>query len=131
MVRDCMQIPTDKTKEITCLDDLPELAKKLLWQQRIFRNYQLIALTPFAVVLFIVLKLFSKSTNHLWNGLVFLTFFWVMIVAFYAFYALFWGVRCPSCASGYGVGGKCRSCGLPRHHQAESMFNAIRLFDEE
>jgi hypothetical protein len=126
-----MTQPTKNTKEMSCLDDFPEVAKKLLWQQRISRKYVLIALAPFTIVLLVVLKFFPESTNRLSDSLIFLTLAWAMIVACYAFYSLFWGVRCPSCGSGFGIKDKCRSCGLPRHYPAKSMFNEIRLFEEE
>jgi hypothetical protein len=116
---------------ITCLDDVPKLASRSLFQQRISRSYKLIALAPFAVVLFVVLKFFPNSTNKAWDFAIFLSLGWAMAVAGYAFYLLFWGVRCPACSAGFGVRDQCRSCGLPRHQSAVSKFSELRLFEEE
>jgi hypothetical protein len=123
-----------ETKTVTCLDDMPKLARLSLWQQRISRSYKLIALAPFAVVIFIVLKFFPQSTNRAWDVAVFLSLGWAISVAAYAFYSLFGGVRCPVCGKGFGVRESCRSCGLRRHKQAESTFDfasKVSLFEEE
>jgi hypothetical protein len=116
---------------ITCLNDVPKLASRSFLQQRISRSYKLVALAPFAVVLFVVLKFFPNSTNRAWDFAIFLSLGWAMAVAGYAFYSLFWGVRCPACSAGFGVRDQCRSCGLPRHQSARSNFDELRLFEEE
>jgi hypothetical protein len=46
----------------------------------------------------------------------------------------FWGVRCHVCRSGFGVRDSCRSCGLPRHRQTDTMFDfadKVRLLDKD
>jgi hypothetical protein len=121
----------DKDTKVACLDDVPGLARRSLWQQRISSYYMPIVLAPFVVAVFVALKFFSQSTNPLWTGLVLLPLAWAIAVAGYAFYSLFWGVRCPACASGFGVRNQCRSCGLPRHQPTGSMFSEVRLFEEE
>jgi hypothetical protein len=97
------------------LDQFPQLALRSKRQQWVSQNYKLIGLLPFGIVLFIVLKFFSSSTNKAWDWLVEATLLWAILVAGYGFYSLFWGVRCPACGCGFGVGQECRSCGLPRH----------------
>jgi hypothetical protein len=129
------QVPTVESPEkVSSLDDVPRLARLSLWQKRISQNYQLIALAPFTVLIFVTLTFFAQSTSRIWDFLIGLTLIWAIIVAGYAFYSLFWGVGCPVCANGFGVREACRSCGLPRHRSAPSMFDfhsKVRLFEEE
>jgi hypothetical protein len=130
-------VPSDETQTLdenvkfTCLDDVPVLARRSLRQQRISSYYMPIALAPFVVIIFVALRFFSQSTNPLWTGLILLALAWAIAVAGYAFYSLFWGVRCPACGSGFGVRNQCRSCGLPRHQSSGSMFSEVSLFKEE
>ncbi|MGD0444723.1 MAG: hypothetical protein ABSA39_12385 [Edaphobacter sp.] len=126
-----MSSSTQNTNEISCLDDCPELARRSAWQQQVVRYYKLIALAPFAICLFIVLRVFPDSTNRFWIWSVGFTLVWAIAIAGYSFYLLFYGVNCPQCGSGFGVRDQCRSCGLPRHQQSGSTFKEIRLFDEE
>ena len=115
MLGDESQSISSDGNEISCLEDVPDVAARLSRQQWIASHYQVIALAPFAVVVFVTLKFFSQSTNRVWVWLVGLTLVWAMAVAVYAFYSLFWGVKCPVCGSGFGSREECRSCGLPEH----------------
>jgi hypothetical protein len=122
-------MPSD-TKEISCLDDVPDVAVRLSRQQWIAGHYQVIALAPFAVVVFVTLKFFSQSTNRVWVWLTGLTLFWAIAVAGYAFYSLFWGVKCPACGSGFGSREECRSCGLPKHQgTALKVSKKLHFYD--
>ena len=106
------------TEEISCLQDLPDVAERLSRQQWIADHYQAIALAPFAVIVFVTLKFFSQSTSKVWVWLTGMTLIWAIAVAVYAFYSLFWGVKCPACGSGFGSREECRSCGLPKYRGA-------------
>ena len=64
------------------------------------------------------LKFFSQSTSKVWVWLTGMTLIWAIAVAVYAFYSLFWGVKCPACGSGFGSREECRSCGLPKYRGA-------------
>jgi hypothetical protein len=126
--------PAKGREEVSSLDDMPQLARLSLWQKGISQYYQLFALAPFTLLIFIVLTFFAQSTNRIWDFLIGFALTWAIIVAGYAFYSLFWGVRCPACTNGFGAREACRSCGLPRHRSAPSMFDfhsKVRLFDEE
>ena len=103
--------PTD----LTCLADVPEIARRSLWQQRIAQNYGAIAITPFVLLLCIDFKFFGDSINPIWAYLGELTLIWAMGIAVYTFYVSFWGVKCPKCGHGFGIKDACRSCGLPRY----------------
>jgi hypothetical protein len=122
-------------ESITCLDDVPKLARRSLWPQRIVGSYYIVGLAPVLIVIVIVLKFYGKSTDGTLITFVGMLLCWPFVVAVYAFYSLFWGVNCPVCNCGFGVReAGCRSCGLPRHRSTPPMGNfadKVRLFEKE
>ena len=112
------------------LDDDPEIARVAARQLSLNRWYRLLALVPFAVLLFIDFEFFPNSNNAGLFVLVFASLFWAMGVAGYAFYLLFW-FKCPNCGNRFGLGTECRSCGLRRHAPATGLIEDILSRDEE
>jgi hypothetical protein len=118
---DCLE----QNKEITCLDDVPSIARVAERQQSIVKWYRLLAIAPFCVVVFISLKFFPQSRSWLIVGPGLASLLWAMVVAGYAFYCTFWGVKCPSCGSSFGsLRDRCRSCDLPRHLKTPQLFSS-------
>jgi hypothetical protein len=110
---------TDKeiAKEVACVDDVPSVARMAARQQFFAKWYRLLALVPFAAILFIAFEFFPNPNSWTQVVLVFVAIIWGGSVAGYAFYLMF-AVRCPECRSRFGLGEKCRSCGLPRHRDS-------------
>ena len=108
---------TGVEKDITCIDDVPGIARLAARQQFLAKWYRT---SPCAICCdhFIAYKFFPNSNSWTQVVLVFVAIIWGMAVAGYAFYLMF-AVRCPVCKSRFGLGEKCRSCGLPRHQPAE------------
>lgn len=102
--------------QIKSLDDVPDIAR-IAARQRFFRRwYRAIALAPFAVLIFIILKFFSDTpASNGWMAALYATLVWGIAVAVYAFYVTFWGVSCPVCGLTFGIGETCKNCGMPRH----------------
>jgi hypothetical protein len=124
--------PTER--EIVCLDDVPNLARRSLWQQRIFANYYLVGFGPLFVFIVVVLKFFGNSTSKPLDAVIGLALCWPLVIAIYAFYVMFWGIRCPVCGHGFGTGEACRLCKLPRHQPTPAPANIrdlLNLFEEE
>jgi hypothetical protein len=112
-------------RKITCLDDVPNIARIAERQRIVVGWYKLIALAPFGVILFIELKFFGNSTSPLASVPIFAALAWAMGIAIYGFYCTFWGVDCPSCGQRFGsLGSSCRSCGLPRHLDLSDLFGS-------
>jgi hypothetical protein len=108
--------------EIKCLDEVPSLARIAARQQFLTRWYKPVALAPFAVVLFVVLTFFPKSTSRIPILFVFATLAWGMAVVGYSFFLMF-AVRCPACSWRFGMSNKCMNCGLPRHCDDSSAIS--------
>lgn len=110
--------------KVTCIDDVPSAAH-LAARQRFFKRwYRPIALAPFALIVFVAIKFFSNSTSKLIDALIFLSLAWALAVAAYTFYLVFFSLKCPACASRFGIGDKCRTCGLPRHGDLDPIPHA-------
>jgi hypothetical protein len=99
---------------ISCLEDVPSVARLAARQQLLARWYHAIALAPFAAVLVIDAEFFGYSDSRLWLVLVGATLIWAFAVAVYTFYLTFF-LKCPRCGWRFGSGDKCGSCNLPRH----------------
>ncbi|WP_128913653.1 hypothetical protein [Granulicella sibirica] len=97
------------------VDEFPELARIARRQLFVIRSYKAIALAPFCLFLFIVLKLAPNAGGRGWDALIFFTLGWAMFVAGVAFRYTFWGFDCPSCEKRFGMGPDCRTCSFPRH----------------
>lgn len=100
--------------EISCLDDIPSVARLAGRQRLLVRWYHAIAIAPFVAVLFIDVEFFEDSDSGRWLVLVGATLIWAFAVAVYTFYLTFF-LKCPRCGWRYGSGYKCGSCNLPRH----------------
>jgi hypothetical protein len=111
-------------KDIACMDDVPGIARLAARQQFLAKWYRVLALAPFAAIIFVAYKFFPNSNSWTQVILVFVAIIWGMAVAGYAFYLMF-AVRCPVCKSRFGLGEKCRSCGLPRHRGPSSVVEGI------
>jgi hypothetical protein len=105
---------THDDRDITSLDDLPRIAKLAERQRLLNKWYGPIAMAPFVVMIIFAVGIFPNSRNPFLYVLVFASLLWAMFIAGYAFYLLFF-FRCPSCERRYGLGDRCRTCGLPRH----------------
>ena len=104
----------DSGEKIRSLDDLPELAK--LAKRQLFLNkwYKPLAMAPFAVFIFLDQVFFPKSRSPILIAMMIPIGIWVMSLVGYSFYLLLF-LRCPYCSSVYGLGDRCKACGLPRH----------------
>jgi hypothetical protein len=113
-------------KKISSLDDLPEVAKIAQRQRFLNRWYRPVAMAPFVLAVVLGVGVFPKSSrNPILLAYTFASLLWAVLVAGYAFYLLF-TFRCPYCSSTYGLGDKCRSCGLPRHSPPpQAMFEEL------
>ena len=85
--------------EVTSLDDFPIAARLVTRQQFLVKWYRGLALAPFVVVLFVVLKFFPDSTSVIPVVLVEATLVWAIAIAGYSFYSTFFGVRCGRCGN--------------------------------
>lgn len=101
--------------KVRCLDDVPSAARLATRQQFFKKWYHALALVPFAIALFIVMKFFPESTSALALAPVWLALAWAGIVIVYTAYITLLRLKCPVCGWRFGIGDKCRSCGLPRH----------------
>jgi hypothetical protein len=108
---------------ITCMDDVPDVARRAAQQQFLKKWYRPLALGPFAVLVFLVFGFFPQSDSRILLALIFLSLFWAIAVAGYTFYLLV-AVRCPACKNRFGSGKNCRSCNLPRHSDSSKLFGA-------
>lgn len=104
----------DSGQKIGSLDDLPDLAK--LAKRQLFLNkwYKPLAMAPFAVFIILDQVFFPKSRGPFLLAMMIPIGIWVMSIVGYAFFLLF-SLRCPYCNSVYGLGNRCKACGLPRH----------------
>jgi len=117
----------DSGMTISSLDDLPEIARVAKRQLFLNQWYRPVALAPFLLAVILGVGIFpNDSRNPILLGYTFATLLWAVLVAGYAFYLQF-SFRCPYCSSIYGLGEKCRSCGLPRNYQpSQAMFEELR-----
>jgi hypothetical protein len=100
---------------VRSVDDLPTVAGWLARQRFIASNSRALTLVPFALVLFIVIRVAGDSTSHVWFmpviavlGLGFVVNIYSLLVRFRLV-----GVRCPRCNQRFGTGTQCARCGLP------------------
>jgi hypothetical protein len=106
---------------ITCVDDVPALARVAARQRFLMRSYQAVGLAPFAVALVIVFGFFPNSNNPILDVLVGASLIWTLAVVTYTVYLSF-AVRCPVCKNRFGIADNCRSCNLPRHCNSSGPF---------
>jgi hypothetical protein len=107
--------------EISCLDEVPSLARIAARQQFLTRWYKAVALAPFVVVLFVVLTFFPKSTSRIPILFVFASLAWATAIVGYSFFLMF-AVKCPACRWRFGMSDRCMNCGLPRHRDGSSAI---------
>ena len=106
---------------ITCLDDVPALARVAARQRFLMKWYQPVGLAPFVVVLVISLGFFPDSNSPILVFLVVASLVWTLAVVVYTVY-LWVTLRCPVCKNRFGMADNCRSCKLPRHSNSSGLF---------
>ena len=101
---------------VACLEEWGRYARIATKDRFWKRYYRVLALAPFAVIIFGVLRFFPESTSKVPIYIVGVSLVWAMVVAFYAFSLRLRAdfIRCPRCGSRFGLGACCNSCGLPR-----------------
>jgi hypothetical protein len=116
------KVPPDAVEgAITCVDDVPAVARLAARQRFLMRSYQAVGLALFAVVLVIVLGFFPNSNNPILDVLMGASLIWILAVVIYTVYLSF-AVRCPVCKNRFGIADNCRSCNLPRHCNSSGLF---------
>jgi hypothetical protein len=118
--------PSLSAQAVASVDDVPMVARLLARQQFFRKWYKPVALAPFALMLFIILKFFPNANGGFGTAVVFATLGWALAVVGYSFYLMF-AVRCPACNSRYGIGQNCRSCNLPRHRGSTEPISLPKL----
>lgn len=103
--------------EWTCLDQSATYSKLNKRVGFLKKYYRLMALAPFAAVVFVTLRFFGGLTNRVVDDLIFLSLGWAVFICIYGMILLVrhLAVRCPRCTWRFGLGDQCGSCGLPRH----------------
>jgi hypothetical protein len=100
-----------------CLDESEPFAS--LTQQKNFwqKYWHVMALGPFAVAVFVVLRFFGDSTSRLVDVPIFLSLAWAGFVAIYSLVLIVrtLSIRFPRCGWRFGMADYCGSCSLPRH----------------
>jgi hypothetical protein len=110
-----------------CLHESEPFAR-LNRQLTFLRKYwYAIAIAPFAVTIFVLLRFYGTSTNRLLDVPIGVALGWAFLVVIYSLVVtvrvLF--VRCPKCGWRFGGGEKCGSCGFPR--QPPSSLSGISV----
>lgn len=113
MLRTPERARKDNASYLICLSDW-EKYKRFERAASLARRYgHVVALFPFAVATFVVLRYDVKYENVLigttlgWGGLVAVTALLVYGRALF--------IRCPSCGMHFGPGKSCQWCGFPRY----------------
>lgn len=108
---------------ISCMDDVPAVARLAARQEFLTKWYRLLAMIPFGVVAFIESRYFTISYTYspLSLVLIFTSLAWTGGVLVYTVY-LQVTLRCPVCKKRFGIGKKCRSCSLPRHRDSAGLL---------
>jgi len=122
MLRSCVTTPEDDTKW-SCLDESQPFAR-LNQRKRFWRKYgHAIALVPFVVVLFVLLRFFGNSTSSLFTVPIYVSLAWAAFVAIYSLTLIVrvLSIRCPRCGWRFGGGDQCGSCSFPRHSESVSV----------
>ena len=70
---------TGTEKDITCIDDVPGIARLAARQQFLAKWYRVLALAPFAAIIFIAYKFFPNSNSWIQVVLVFVAIIWGMV----------------------------------------------------
>jgi hypothetical protein len=116
------RMPVSKTDDaITCLDDVPDLARLAARQQFFLKWYQAVGLVPLGLFVFIVFRFFPNSNSSALDALVGASLIWPLLVVIYTAY-LWLTLQCPACKNRFGLGENCRSCNLPRHRDSTGFL---------
>ena len=111
-----IQVATDDTPKIACLDDYAPYAR-LMERKRILPKYgHITALAPFLLWLVVAVPRYENSKLAIF--FVFATIAWAGAVAAYGMgVIIYWAAfRCPRCRRRFGTDDdECWACGLPRH----------------
>lgn len=121
------RMPALDQAEIRSLEDVPGVARMAARQEFLLQWYKPVAIAPFMVVLFIVLRLFPKSTSRIPIYFVFASLVWTGAVIGYSFFLMF-ALRCPVCGWRFGSRDKCSSCGLPRHRSIAGVDEISKIW---
>src|ERR1700722_6655144 len=100
-----------------CLDESEPFARLGRQMQFLRKYWHVIAIAPFAITIFVLLRFFGNSTNRLLDIPIYLTLGWA---GFVVVYSLIISLRtsfihCPRCGWRFGGGEQCGSCSFPRH----------------
>ena len=82
------------------------------------RRWHVIAISPFAIVIFFVFGFSPKSENDLLvEGTVVASLVWALVIRVYsmALTIRIRAIRCPKCHAHFGSEDECMSCRIPRH----------------
>ncbi len=119
----------------SCLDESEPYAQINKRTKFFQKYYRALALIPFAVVMFVILRLFGDPPiggprNKFILLPVFIVLGWAGFVPFYALSLMVRRrrIRCPSCGNRFGSDDQCISCGFPRHSptpKPPSMFGQV------
>jgi Zinc-ribbon containing domain len=104
-----------------CLDEWQPYAWLLRRKKVTQSRWHAMAILPFAIVIFVVLRFFPKSTNNLLvEAFVVASLVWALAVCFYCMALIIRvrAIRCPKCHAYFGSEDECMSCGFPRHSVA-------------
>jgi hypothetical protein len=113
--------------EVRSLEDVPGIARMAARQDFLQRWYKPVAMAPFMVALFILFKLFPKSTSRIPTYFVIASLVWAGAVIGYSFFLMF-ALRCPVCGWRFGSRDKCSSCGLPRHRSIAGVDEISKMW---
>ena len=100
-----------------CLDESEPFARLNRQLQFLRKYWHVIALAPFAITIFVLLRFYGNSTNRLVDIPIYLTLGWAGAVIIYSLIVTFrtMFIHCPRCRWRFGGGEQCGSCRLPRH----------------
>ena len=99
-----------------CLEESDPFAR-INRQLRFLRKYwYVIAITPFALTVVVLVRFYGDSTNRLLDLPVYLALGWGLLVAVYTLMLMVrvMFIRCPQCGWRFGGGNRCGSCDFPR-----------------
>jgi hypothetical protein len=101
---------------VSCLEEWDKYARIVTKYRFWKRYYRVVALAPFAIIVFLVLRYFGESTSKVPVYIVGASLIWSLAVVFYALSLNVRSnfIRCPRCGLRFGLGDCCSSCGLPR-----------------
>jgi hypothetical protein len=100
----------------TCLEEWDKYERIVIKDRFWIRYGRALALTPFTIVVMLVLRYFSESASKVLDYIIYASLLWAIIVVLHALSMRIRTdfIRCPRCGQRFGLGDYCSSCGLPR-----------------